>query len=142
MDLPPPGYMTSTHTGNPMGCAAALATLEVMERENLVAAAEDKGKIFQQQLIQIQRRYPDRIAHVLGRGMVHALIFVVPGGAEPDMALAKRVIDRAIQNGLMLLYTHGSGSVKMVPPLMIPEDALMEGLSVLADAVREFINPA
>ena len=142
MDFPPPGYMTSTHTGNPMGCAAALATLEVIERENLVAAAEDKGKIFQQQLIQIQRRYPDRITHVLGRGMVHALIFVVPGRAEPDVALAKRIIDSAIENGVMLLYTHGSGSVKMGPPLMTPEDGLVEGLNVLAEAVEACVEEA
>ena len=140
MDLAAPGHLSSTHTANPMSCAAALATLEVIQREGLVAAAADKGKIVQYRLQKIQQRYPDQIGHVLGRGMVHAIIFIHPDSGDPNTELAQRVTDCAIENGLMLFYAHGSGSVKIGPPLTIPKDALEEGLTVLTDSVSACVG--
>lgn len=136
MDLPQPGDMTTTHTGNPLCCAAAMAVLEVMEREHLVEGAAGKGRIFERRLNEILKRHPDRVSRILGRGMVYAIVFKRPGTDEPDVALAKRVTDRAIENGLMLFHAHSSGSVKMGPPLIIPDDVLEEGLSVLEEAAE------
>ena len=68
LDLPGEGEMTSTHSGNPLASAAALATLEVFERENLVAEAARKGAIFDRALRELRTRHPDHIGHTSGRG--------------------------------------------------------------------------
>ena len=136
LDVPGAHSMSSTHTANPLCCAAGLATLEVLETENLISAAANKGPLFENGLNQIQRRHPDRIVRVLGRGMVHALFFVCPGTSEPDLDMAERVTDRAIQKGLMLFHTHGD-FIKMGPPLVTPPDAIREGIEVLSEAVDE-----
>ena len=136
LDLPESNALTSTHTANPMACAAALATLEVLEQENLVAESARRGAIFAEGLERIRSRHGDRISCVRGRGLVHAIFFVRPGTSEPDVAIAERITDRAIQKGLMLFQTHGD-LVKMGPPLTIPDDALREGIDVLGEAVDE-----
>ena len=68
--------------------------------------------------------------------MIHAIFFVDPKTAKPDVAMAERVTDRAIQKGLMLFHTLGN-SIKMGPPLMIPSEALREGIQILREAVNE-----
>lgn len=141
LDLPEPGALTSTHTANPLGCAAGLATLEVMERENLVLAAAQKGPVFEKGVKHIWKRHPQHIAGTAGRGMVDAIYFIQPGTGEPDRSMAHRVTDRAVEKGVMLFHTHGN-SVKMGPPLMIPSDALCEGIEVLGDAVDECLGSA
>ena len=138
LDIPEPGQMTSTHTANPLCCAAALATLEIFEREGLVEAAERKGRIFHQGLEAILRAHPDRIDAVRGRGLVQAVFFKDRRG-EPDVDLAERVTDKAIGKGLMLFHTHGD-LVKMGPPLIISEEALKEGTAVLAESVAEALS--
>ncbi len=139
LDLPESGSLSSTHTANPLACAAALATLEVLEEDNLVAESARKGAIFREGLARIQKRHPKRIARVRGRGLVYAIFFVHPDTGEPDVATAERVTDRAVQKGLMLFATHGD-LVKMGPPLMIPDDALREGIETLGDAVDECLG--
>lgn len=136
LDIPNPGSLSSTHLANPLCCAAALASIEVLEREGLVERAARLETIFRSELLKIQTERPGRISHVRGRGMVHAIFFVNPKTGEADETMAKRVTDRAIQKGLMLFYTLGD-SIKMGPPLIIPDQALREGLQVLREAVNE-----
>jgi 4-aminobutyrate aminotransferase-like enzyme len=70
MDLHPPGSMTSTHTGNPVCCAAALASLELVIKENLVDNARRMGDLLHKKLKDMQNRYPDLIGSVDGKGLV------------------------------------------------------------------------
>ena len=135
LDLAEPGQMTSTHTGNPACCAATLASLEVLERENLVEAAAEKGRILENELKGFQEKHPDRINLITGRGMVFAFFLDSPETRKPDIAAADRVVETAIQRGVMLFIT-GNGSVKICPPLNIPVEPLVEGVRVIGEALE------
>ena len=139
MDVADPGYMTSTHTGNPVCCAATLSSIEVLERECLVTAAAEKGKILETQLLGIQERHPDRVGMISGRGLVYSLFLVCPGTGKPDVQLADDVVLKAVQKGAMLFIT-SNGSMKICPPLVIPEDALVEGINVISDTLDERLS--
>jgi len=139
MDIVDPGYMTTTHTGNPLCCAATLSSIEVLEQEDLIAGAVAKGKIVERKLLEIQERHPDRVEMVTGRGLVYGLFLVRRESKDPDLELGDRVVVRAIQKGVMLFVT-GNGSIKVCPPLVISEDALIEGLDVISESLDECLG--
>ncbi len=139
MDLPEVGNMSSTHSANPLVCAAGLATLEVLESENLVVESERKGKLFFDRLNALKTRYPKHISHVLGNGMIAAVLFRDPETGEPNSALPSMASEKAMQKGLLVVHT-GRESIKMGPPLCIPDEALMEGIDVLEESIRECIK--
>ena len=136
MDLPDPGSMSSTHTGNPVCCAAALANIQYMQRVDLIGQSQKRGKVLKRQLLALQKRFPDRILSVEGRGMVYAIILVKPGTTEEDVALADRISEKAMQKGVLFVHT-GRGTIKMGPPLVIPESAIVEAIDVLREAMEE-----
>lgn len=136
MDLPDIGSMSSTHSANPLVCAAGLANLEVIEREDLVAEARRRGEILHRDLRTLRERHPDRIAHVMGEGMVAAILVKDPATGAPDGDFATRVAVRALEKGLLVVHT-GRESIKIGPPLSIPDDALREGVAVLAECFAE-----
>jgi 4-aminobutyrate aminotransferase-like enzyme len=142
MDLYPPGSMTSTHTGNPLCAAAALANLRVIEEENLVDHTRAMGEILQPELRRVGGRFPEHVGAVHGKGLVASLHMVKPGGIEPDKELATRIVWRCVEKGLMLFAPVGyaGASVKISPPLVIEEDALREGVSVLEEAIEEVLT--
>ncbi|GAB6164606.1 4-aminobutyrate--2-oxoglutarate transaminase [Thermostilla marina] len=139
LDLYAPGSMTSTHTGNPVCCAAGLANLRILREERLVEHAAAMGRVLLPGLEAIRERFPQRIGAVHGKGLVASLHIVKPGGFEPDAAFASRVVLRCVEKGLMLFAPVGyaGASVKICPPLTTPEDALREGIDVMAEAVAE-----
>lgn len=139
MDLPEVGSMSSTHSANPLVCAAGLATIEAIESLNLIAESERKGEILFSTLNELQRRFRDRIFSVCGKGLLAALIFVDPETGQPDAETPSRVCERTMQRGLLVVHT-GRESIKLGPPLTIPDDALQEGLDVLAESIREVIT--
>lgn len=138
MDLPQAGDMSSTHSANPLCCAAGLATVEEIERLGLVAETDRKGRIFFDALHAIQDRHPDRIANVFGRGLIAALITKRPEDGKPDGEFASRVSERCMQKGVLVVHT-GRESIKLGPPLTIPDDALSEGVAVLGEAIDEIV---
>ncbi|MAE61843.1 MAG: aspartate aminotransferase family protein [Planctomycetaceae bacterium] len=137
MDQYPPGSMTSTHTGNPVCAAAALANLDVIEAEGLVENAEKMGAILHELANAIRAKHSDHLGPVGGKGLVAAMQFVKPGTTEPDGELAFEVVRAAVERGLMLFAPVGAGggSIKLNPPLSITEDALRDGVSVFAEAL-------
>ena len=136
MDLPEVGEMSSTHSANPMSCAAGIATLEEIESRDLIAEATRKGKVFFDRLNELQLKYSDRIDYVLGKGMVAAILFKKPGSGEADSQFASMVSQRAMQKGLLVVHT-GRESVKLAPPLTIPDDAVLEGVHVIEQCIHE-----
>jgi 4-aminobutyrate aminotransferase/(S)-3-amino-2-methylpropionate transaminase len=142
MNLYPPGAMTSTHTGNPVCAAAALANLQVIEEENLVERARVMGEILQPELRRIGRRFPRHIGAVHGKGMVASLHIVKPGRVEPDAPTAKAIVRRAVEKGLMLFAPVGFGgaSVKISPPLVTDEEPLREGIDVIEETLQEVLQ--
>jgi 4-aminobutyrate aminotransferase / (S)-3-amino-2-methylpropionate transaminase / 5-aminovalerate transaminase len=138
LDLPEPGFMSSTHTGNPVCCAAALANLEVFESEGLVARSAKLGQIMSDELNILKKQYPQWIAGIAGHGLVAGVLIVKPGSKELNIELADHVAGVAIQKGLLMLQT-GRGALKIAPPLTIPQDALLEGLAVIRESLAQCI---
>ena len=141
MDQFPPGSMTSTHTGNPVCCAAALANLKKIVREDLAGNAARLGPVLLEGLQGIQRKHPNVVGHVTARGLVGGLQTVKPGTKEPWHDLAHRIIELCYQKGLLFFSPVGAWgqTVKIAPPLTIPREALEEGLAVLAEATDEAV---
>jgi 4-aminobutyrate aminotransferase/(S)-3-amino-2-methylpropionate transaminase len=138
MDLHPSGSMTSTHTGNPVCCAAALASIDLVLRENLAENARVVGGVLHEKLRQLQSHYR-QIGSVDGKGLVAGMACVVPGTKEPDGDLAWEVVRRAVEKGV-LMFTPvglGGGTVKIAPPLVITKEAILESVSALEEAFAE-----
>jgi len=146
MDLFPPGSLSSTHTGNPVCCAAALANLKKMVKENVTANAARLEPVLLAGLKKIQAKHPDVVGHVTARGLVGGLQTVNAGTKTPDPDLAHDIVERCFHKGLLFFSPVGAWgqTVKIAPPLTIPRDAVEEGLGVLAEAVDEAVtlNPA
>jgi len=141
MDQFPPGSMTSTHTGNPVCCAAALANIRKLLREDLTGNAARLGPVLLAGCRRIQAQHPGVIGHVSAAGLVAGLQTVKRGTKQPDHDLAHRVIERCYQKGLLFFAPVGAWgqTVKICPPLTIPQEALEEGLSVLEEAFNQAV---
>src|SRR6266404_3420822 len=139
MDQFPPGSMTSTHTGNPVCCAAALANLNKITRKDLAGNAARLEPVLLDGLKQIQAKHPGVVGHVTARGLVGGLQAIKSGAKEADHDLAHAIIERCFQKGLLIFAPVGAWgqTVKIAPPLTTPEAALREGLRVLGEAVDE-----
>ena len=138
MDLPEIGSMSSTHSANPLACAAGLANLRVIIEENLVERSRDLGRLLHLRLDKIKEQYPNHIGWSQGRGLLGALI-AVPIGTEKATSLCNEISELCCQRGLLVVNT-GREAIKIGPPLIIPEDALIEGIDVLESAVHDVIN--
>jgi 4-aminobutyrate aminotransferase/(S)-3-amino-2-methylpropionate transaminase len=142
MDLFAPNSMTSTHTGNPVCCAAALAAVNIILKEKLVQKAAKMGALLHAGLNRVRERFPSNIAPVQGRGMVAGVHMVKPGtGMEPDPDAAFDIVERCMEKGLLMFAPVGVGdaTVKIAPPLVIPKEAIIEGLGAFEEAVSEVL---
>ncbi|MDA1275015.1 MAG: aspartate aminotransferase family protein [Verrucomicrobia bacterium] len=139
MDQFPPGSMTSTHSGNPICCAAALASVRKILSENLAGNAACLEATLLNGLKQMQKKHPDVVGNVTARGLVGGLQTVKRGKKEPDPDLAHAVVERCFHKGLLLFAPVGAWgqTVKIAPPLTITREALEEGLAVLAESLDE-----
>jgi 4-aminobutyrate aminotransferase-like enzyme len=135
MDSQPIGTMTSTHTGNPVCCAAALASIDIVVNEKLAANACILGEVLHSRLREIQARFP-QIGDVQGKGLVAGLACVKPDTTVPDGNLAFEVVSRCFEKGVLMFSPVGFGgaTVKIAPPLVITEAAILESTGVLEEA--------
>jgi 4-aminobutyrate aminotransferase len=130
-----PGSQGGTYGGNAVACAAALATLEVIEAEGLVANAAEQGLRLRDGLQKVAAEHPG-IADVRGLGLMVGNEFCTPDGA-PDTAAATRAHAAAAEKGLLLLTCGPHGNVvRMIPPLIVTAEQVDEAVAVWADAVR------
>jgi 4-aminobutyrate aminotransferase / (S)-3-amino-2-methylpropionate transaminase / 5-aminovalerate transaminase len=141
MDQFGPGSMTSTHTGNPVCCAAALANIKKILANGLTRNAAELGPILLDGLKAIQAKHPAVIGRVTAWGLVGGLQTVKRGEKSPDAELAHDIIERCFRKGLLMFSPVGAWgqTVKVAPPLTIPRAALEEGLAVLSEAVDEAV---
>lgn len=141
LDSQPVGTMTSTHTGNPVCCAAALASIDLVVNEKLAANACQAGIVLHRRLRELQRRFP-QIGIVQGRGLVAGLSCVIPGSTTPDGDLAWDVVRLCFEKGVLMFAPVGFGgaTVKIAPPLVITEEAILESTGVLEEAFGEAIG--
>jgi len=119
---------TSTFLGHPLACAAALAQIGEIERQNLVGRAERLGAMLRKGLDEIRDRCPGLVADVRGRGMLAALQLSDDDGANSSSPV-QRLVVQSLRRGLLLLG--GGDCVTLTPPLTISEDQLAFGLSTI-----------
>jgi 4-aminobutyrate aminotransferase-like enzyme len=139
MDQFPPGSMTSTHSGNPVCVAAAHANLKAVQEEGLIEHSRAMGEMLEPELNRMQERFGGPIGAADAKGLVGSLQFVKPGTTDADKNLATDIVRRCVEKGLMMFAPVGvgGGTIKINPPLTIPEDALREGLGVLEEAIEQ-----
>ena len=139
MDLYGPGEMTSTHTGNPICSAAALANLKLIVGEKLAANAAARGDELAAGLEKIRAKYPDRIAVVKAKGLVAGMHCVLKGSTDPDPDTAFSAVERAVEKGLLLFGPVGfkGATIKIAPPLVITREQIADGLAALGEAIDE-----
>ena len=140
MDLFDPGETTSTHGGNPICLAAMLASINVIEKNNLVENARLVGEHLKGRLLESMNKYPDKIGHVEGTGLVYGVYIVkTKGSKEPDGARAAEIVNRYIRKGLLTCAPigKGGGMIKISPPLNITRDAIDDGILAFEEAVAE-----
>lgn len=137
MDKVHVGGLGGTYGGNPLACEAALGVLETIEEEGLVAKARRIGEIMLPRLKSLQERF-DVIGDVRGRGAMIAIELVEPGTKEPNPTAVQEVVKRCHAEGLLVLTAGTYGNVlRFLPPLVIPEHLLEEGLGILEKAIAE-----
>jgi 4-aminobutyrate aminotransferase/(S)-3-amino-2-methylpropionate transaminase len=133
MDAPHSSGVGGTFGGNPVACAAALATIETIEADGLLERARQIERLMKDRLLALQAA-DDRIGDVRGRGAMIAVEFVEPGSAEPDAALTNALAAAAIAAGVIVLTAGTFGNVvRFLPPLTITDELLAEGLDVVAE---------
>ena len=137
MDLPDIGSMSSTHSANPLVCVAGHENLKAILEDGLIENSVKLGKLLHQKLGEIKDKYPNHIKYIFGKGLLAALIFIDNEG-NPLVKLCDVVSEKAFQKGLLVVHT-GRESIKLAPPLSINKEALIEGIDVLEECIRESI---
>jgi 4-aminobutyrate aminotransferase/(S)-3-amino-2-methylpropionate transaminase len=134
MDSVHAGGLGGTYGGNPVACAAALGAIETMGKEDLPAMARRIGDIMLPRLRKLAGTYPV-IADIRGRGAMIAIELAEPGSLTPDPGTTGQVAMACHAAGLVVLTCGTFGNVlRFLPPLVIGEDLLEEGLSLLEEA--------
>jgi 4-aminobutyrate aminotransferase/(S)-3-amino-2-methylpropionate transaminase len=142
MDLYAPGSMTSTHSGSPLPVAAAVANLELIQKEKLAERAARMGEILIPELRRIQQKHPRVLGCLQGKGLVAGIQVVKPGSKTPDPDTALRINVACFQKGVLMFAPVGVAGecIKIAPALDISRDALEEGVSTLGEAMDEVLS--
>jgi 4-aminobutyrate aminotransferase/(S)-3-amino-2-methylpropionate transaminase len=132
MDAPAPGGLGGTYAGSPMSCAAALAVLEIFEKENLLARSRQLGMHLTQRLKEMALKNAC-IADVRGLGAMVAIELCKGGDLkQPDADMAKRLCLEATKRGLILLSCGTYGNViRILVPLTASDALVDEGLAII-----------
>ncbi|WP_375497739.1 4-aminobutyrate--2-oxoglutarate transaminase [uncultured Jatrophihabitans sp.] len=134
MDAVHGGGLGGTYGGNPVACAAALAAIETMQADDLCGAATRIESVMRPRLQALAEKY-EAVGDVRGRGAMLALELVEPGGTTPNPTLTAAIASACHQQGLITLTAGTFGNVlRFLPPLVIGEDLLHEGLDILEAA--------
>ena len=143
MDAPGPGGLGGTYGGNPLACAAANAVLDVIEEEGLCARADEIGELLVNRIKQLQdsNSLKGVVGDIRALGAMVAMELVSGNAADrPDPDLAKALVARSAQKGLVLLSCGVRGNViRFLVPLTASDALVNEGMDILAEALRECV---
>jgi 4-aminobutyrate aminotransferase/(S)-3-amino-2-methylpropionate transaminase len=132
MDAPHVSGLGGTFGGNPVACAAALATIATIESDGLVERAQQIERLIIERLLRLQAG-DDRIGDVRGRGAMIAVELVKSGTSDPDAELTAKLATAAHAAGVIVLTCGMFGNIiRLLPPLTISDELLTEGLDILA----------
>ncbi len=136
-----PGAHSTTFGGNPVACAAGLATLDVIRDEKLLENCRQQGARLLAGARQLQAKYP-LIGDVRGVGLMVGLEFIVPGqDKKPNPAAVEQLLEECLERGL-LLYMAGLHShvVRIFPPLIVNQAQVDEALQILDDSLAATVK--
>lgn len=142
MDAPEPGGLGGTYAGSPIGCAAALAVLDIITDEKLVDAANRIASQFSRRLHALRDEFPDLLGEIrCDHGAMIALEIIEGGDASrPNAALTKAILAHAYGEGLIALTCGVRGNVfRFLPALTIDEALVAEGLDIFERCVRKAV---
>jgi len=141
MDAPTPGRIGGTYGGNPVACAAALATIELMEKEDLSGKAAAVGSKIVSRLNELQQQYP-QIGDIRALGSMVALELVKdPQTKEPLKDAVPVIIEECFKRGLLTMGAGIYGNVvRFLPPVVITDEQLGRGLDIFTEALEVSLN--
>ena len=141
MDAPTPGRIGGTYGGNPVSCAAALATIELMEKEDLSGKAAAVGSKIVSRLKELQQKYP-QIGDIRALGSMVALELVKdPQTKEPFKEAVPVIIEECFKRGLLTMGAGIYGNVvRFLPPVVITDEQLTKGLDIFTEALEVALN--
>jgi len=141
MDAAEPSTIGGTYIGNPVCCAAAIATIKFMEDNDLNSRGKEVGKIIRNRFEKMKEKYPS-IGDIRGLGAMMALEFVKNGDPlQPDSERCQQVIEACAKNGLIILSagTH-KNIIRVLSPLVITDKELNKGLDILEKGIHRTHN--
>jgi 4-aminobutyrate aminotransferase len=138
MDAPAPGGLGGTYGGNPVACAAALAVIDVIRSENILARATALGEQFRARMQALAAEPQLGVGEIRGLGAMVAFELVKPGTHEPDAERTKAVTARAAELGLLLLSCGVyANTIRVLVPITVEDTAFAEGMKLLVQAIRD-----
>ena len=143
MDAPPPGTLGGTYSGNPVACAAALAVLDLYEKEDLAARSREVGQAVIERFLKLQEKYA-LVGDVRGLGGMVAMELVKDRRTkEPDSHAASDILAAAHQRGLVLIKAGMYDNVlRVLVPLCVTNEQLQQGLDIFEDAFTSVAEAA
>jgi 4-aminobutyrate aminotransferase/4-aminobutyrate aminotransferase/(S)-3-amino-2-methylpropionate transaminase len=126
--------VSSTHGGQPLGCAAALATLDIIERDHLVEHVRESGEQCLTFIQDMQTRHPI-IGVAQGKGYLLGLEFVDPATGSPSAAIASAVGEACLTRGVCVSY--GGPTIRVSPMIVTSSEVAIRALGIVEDAVAE-----
>ena len=142
MDAAKPGTLGGTYLGNPVCCAASLATIKHMEEVNINALGEKVGQIVRERFEKMQAKHPQIIGNVRGIGAMLAMELVSDGDVtKPNADLTKKLVDACEKAGLIIISAGTFGNcIRVLSPLTIEIDLLNKGLDILEAEFEKLVS--
>jgi 4-aminobutyrate aminotransferase / (S)-3-amino-2-methylpropionate transaminase / 5-aminovalerate transaminase len=141
MDAIKPGLIGGTYLGNPICCAASLASIQYMQKHDINAAGEKVGAIVRAKFDQLKEKYPAHITDVRGLGAMLAMEFFNPETGYPDGETTKKIIEECYNNGLIIITSGTYGNcIRILSPLFIEDVVLHKGLEILETVLAKLLD--
>ena len=139
MDGINPGTIGGTYLGNPVCCAASIATIDYMKEIDLNAKAQKVGETVRSHFESLKKKFPKHVSDVRGLGAMMAFELSIDGDIQkPDGELAKAMVQRCYEKGLMIITAAAAGNViRVLSPLVIEENDLRKGLDIIEESLKE-----
>lgn len=141
MDAAKPGTIGGTYLGNPVCCAAGLATIKFMEENDLNGRAIELSKKVEARFLKLKERF-SQIGDVRGIGAMQAIEFVKDGDpTQPDSETVSALLQRCLERNLILLNagTH-KNIIRILSPLVISDEHLEKGLDIIEEELTNILN--
>ncbi|WP_153239379.1 aspartate aminotransferase family protein [Fictibacillus phosphorivorans] len=136
----PLGSHGTTFGGNPIACEAALATIDVLTKENLIENSKNMGNYAVARLKELQERTP-LIGSIRAVGLMIGIEIIDPFTGKPDGQALMNILDKCLEKGVLFYLCGNHGEViRMIPPLTINQEQIDQGLAVLQESLEEYLD--